>query len=60
MRHKYGLDKPIVEQYGIWLKDVALHGDFGVSFRYRDRTIPEIIGPKIWVSMRARACTRSS
>lgn len=52
VRHQYGLDKPIPEQYGIWLKDVVLHGDFGVSFRHRDRTIPEIIGPKIWVSMR--------
>ncbi|HZP56616.1 MAG TPA: ABC transporter permease [Dehalococcoidia bacterium] len=52
VRHKYGLDKPVVEQYGIWLKDAVLHGDLGPSFRYRDRTIPEIIGPKIWVSVR--------
>ncbi|MHB8514046.1 MAG: ABC transporter permease [Dehalococcoidia bacterium] len=52
VRHTYGLDKPIVAQYGIWLKNIALHGDFGVSFRHRDRTIPEIIGPKIWVSVR--------
>jgi ABC-type dipeptide/oligopeptide/nickel transport system permease component len=52
VRHTYGLDKPIAEQYGIWLKRVVLHGDFGVSFRHRDRTIPEIIGPKIWVSVR--------
>ncbi|MDE3095446.1 MAG: ABC transporter permease [Chloroflexota bacterium] len=55
VRHTYGLDKPIIVQYGIWLKDIALHGDFGVSFRYRDRTIPEIIGPKIWVSVRLGA-----
>jgi ABC-type dipeptide/oligopeptide/nickel transport system permease component len=52
VRHKYGLDKPIAAQYGIWLKNIVLHGDFGPSFRYRDRTIPEIIGPKIWVSVR--------
>jgi len=52
VRHKYGLDKPIYEQYGIWLRDVVTEGDFGVSFRYRDRTIPEILGPKIWVSFR--------
>ena len=55
VRHTYGLDKPVIVQYGIWLKDIALHGDFGVSFRYRDRTIPEIIGPKIWVSVRLGA-----
>jgi ABC-type dipeptide/oligopeptide/nickel transport system permease component len=52
VRHKYGLDKPIVEQYGIWLKNVALHGDLGESYLHPGRTIPEIIGPKIWVSMR--------
>ncbi len=52
VRHQYGLDRSIPEQYGIWLKDVVLHGDFGPSFRFRDRDIPEIIGPKIWVSFR--------
>jgi ABC-type dipeptide/oligopeptide/nickel transport system permease component len=30
----------------------VLHGDFGVSFRFRDRSIPDVIGPKIWVSAR--------
>src|SRR6478752_6968473 len=52
VQHKYGLDKPIYQQYGIWVKGVLLHGDFGVSFRYRDRSIPGILGPKIWVSAR--------
>ncbi len=52
VRHKYGLDKPIHQQYGVWLRDVTLHGDFGPSYRYRDRTIGEILGPKIWVSAR--------
>jgi ABC-type dipeptide/oligopeptide/nickel transport system permease component len=52
VRHKYGLDKPIYQQYGIWLKDLTLHGDPGPSFRYRDRDIPDILAPKIWVSVR--------
>jgi ABC-type dipeptide/oligopeptide/nickel transport system permease component len=52
VRSTYGLDKPIVVQYGIYVKRVVLHGDLGPSFRYRDRTIPEIIKPKIWVSVR--------
>jgi ABC-type dipeptide/oligopeptide/nickel transport system permease component len=52
VREQYGLDKPIIQQYGIWLEDVVLHGDFGPSFRYRDRDIPDIIFPKMWVSMR--------
>ena len=52
VREQYGLDKPIVQQYGIWLEDLLLHGDFGPSFKYRDRDIPDIIFPKMWVSMR--------
>jgi ABC-type dipeptide/oligopeptide/nickel transport system permease component len=52
VRHRYGLDKPVIEQYGIYVQRVVLHGDFGVSFRFRDRSIPDVIGPKIWVSAR--------
>jgi ABC-type dipeptide/oligopeptide/nickel transport system permease component len=52
VREKYGLNDPIIQQYGVWLRGVMLHGDFGPSFRYRDRTISEILGPKIWVSFR--------
>jgi ABC-type dipeptide/oligopeptide/nickel transport system permease component len=52
VRHTYGLDKPIHEQYGIYMRRLLLHGDLGPSFRYRDRSIPEIIRPKIWVSIR--------
>jgi ABC-type dipeptide/oligopeptide/nickel transport system permease component len=51
VRDKYGLDEPIHEQYAIWLRGVITEGDFGVSFRYRDHSIPEIIGPRIWVSV---------
>jgi ABC-type dipeptide/oligopeptide/nickel transport system permease component len=52
VRERYGLDDPIIVQYGKYLERLMLHGDFGPSFRYRDRSIPEIIRPKIWVSMR--------
>ena len=52
VRARYGLDKPIAVQYGIYVERVVLHGDFGVSFRYRDRSIPDILWPKIWVSFR--------
>ena len=55
VKEQYGLDKPIIAQYGIWLEDVTLHGDFGPSFRYRDRDIPDVIFPKMWVSMRVAA-----
>lgn len=52
VRAQYGLDKPIIQQYGIYVERLVLHGDLGPSFRYRDRTIQEVIGPKIWVSFR--------
>lgn len=52
VREQYGLDEPIIVQYGVWLEDVALRGDFGPSYRYRDRSIGDVIWPKIWVSVR--------
>jgi oligopeptide transport system permease protein len=52
VRHKYGLDKPIIEQYGIYMKNVVLHGDFGEAYAPRGRPVTEVIGPKIWVSVR--------
>ena len=27
VQHKYGLDKPIYEQYGIYVKNILLHGE---------------------------------
>ena len=33
-RTKLGLDEPLLEQYGVWLKN-ALHGDFGISYKYK-------------------------
>ncbi len=52
VRKQYGLDKPIIQQYGIYVERLVLHGDLGPSFSYRDRTIQEVIRPKIWVSVR--------
>jgi len=34
IREVLGLDKPIYEQYWIYMKDLVLHGNFGYSFRY--------------------------
>lgn len=35
LRHDYGLDRPIVEQYANWVTGV-LRGDFGTSVRYSE------------------------
>ncbi|HEX5142112.1 MAG TPA: ABC transporter permease [Dehalococcoidia bacterium] len=50
-----GLDKPIYEQYVIYMKGVLLHGDFGDSFRYRDYSVNEILFPAIWRSIQYNA-----
>ena len=39
---KYGLDKPIFEQYTTYLKDV-LHFDFGPSIKNRGRNVTDLI-----------------
>lgn len=51
VRHEEGLDKPLFQQYGIYVKNLA-HGEFGESFTYRNRDVSEVIFPKIWVSAR--------
>ena len=40
---RLGLDGPIIEQYGDWLK-AALHGDFGISFKYKQGVMTVISG----------------
>jgi len=41
IREKYGLDKPLYVQYGIWLNGV-LHGDLGRSITTHDEVAKEI------------------
>lgn len=48
---KYGLDKPLFEQYVTYLTDAA-HGDFGDSLKQRGRTVMSIITSKFPVSAR--------
>jgi ABC-type dipeptide/oligopeptide/nickel transport system permease component len=47
---EWGLDKPILEQYVIYVwKAVQL--DFGTSYLYKTRTVTEILGPTLPVSL---------
>ncbi len=50
VRSELGLDKPFYEQYAIYMRDLVLHGDLGESYRYRDRSVSELIFPRMWVS----------
>lgn len=46
----YGLNKPLVEQYGDYLKNLV-RGEMGPSFKYPNRTVNEILGEKLPVSL---------
>ena len=43
MEAKYGLDKPLLEQYGTYLKDSVTRFDFGPSLKQRGRQVVDII-----------------
>lgn len=48
---KYHLDKPLLTQYMIYMKDLA-RGDLGPSFRYASRSVNEIILETFPVSLK--------
>ena len=41
---KYGLDKPLGEQYTTYLSDIVFHFDFGPSLKNRGRDVIDVIG----------------
>ncbi len=46
---KYGLDKPVFEQYTTYLSNIV-QGDFGPSFKYKDFTVNELVSKALPVS----------
>lgn len=49
---KYGMDKPLLEQYVTYLRDIVTRLDFGPSLKQRGRTVAEIIADGFGVSAR--------
>ena len=49
---KYGLDKPVGEQYITYLKDIVTEFDFGPSLKQRGRTVTEVIMDGMGVSIK--------
>jgi len=49
IREQRGLNDNILVQYGRYINNVV-HGDFGESFKYRGRTVAELLKKKMWVS----------
>ncbi len=51
---KYGLDKPVIEQYFNYLKNLV-QGDLGPSFKYKDYTVNELVAQALPVSAKIGA-----
>lgn len=49
---KYGLDKPLMEQYVTYLKDIVTKGDFGPSLKLRGRMVIDVITDGMKVSIK--------
>jgi len=48
-RARYGLDKPLMTQYWLWISHFV-QGDFGLSFQF-DRPVRELIGQRLTLSI---------
>ncbi|MBE6741751.1 MAG: ABC transporter permease [Ruminococcaceae bacterium] len=52
MEAKYGLDKPLFEQYVTYLKDIVTKFDFGPSLKQRGRNVIDIISDGMKTSIK--------
>jgi len=50
LEHKYGLDKPIYERFGLYVWH-SLQSDFGVSYQYRPQEVRDIIARSFPISL---------
>src|SRR5262245_33861761 len=49
LQERYGLDRPVLEQYVVFLQSMA-RGDFGISFTQENRRVNDIIRENFPVS----------
>src|SRR5579864_250322 len=50
LRHFYGLDRPLLAQFGDYLWHIVRYGDFGYSFRFEGRPVMDILGSALPVT----------
>jgi peptide/nickel transport system permease protein len=50
LEEQYGLNKPIYEQYAIWMKNILTKGDFGYSFEEK-RPVSELIWERLGLTI---------
>jgi len=54
LRRQYGLDRPVMVQYGVWLSK-ALRGDLGYSFAYK-QPVADVIGTRVLNTLVLNVC----
>jgi len=50
IRRQYGLDRPLVEQYVLWVGNIVIKGDFGHSFTW-DRPVARILAERLPITI---------
>jgi peptide/nickel transport system permease protein len=55
LREQYGLDRPLIEQYVVWLLGL-LRGDLGYSFEY-NKPVRDVIGDRLFLTVLLNAAT---
>jgi oligopeptide transport system permease protein len=51
LKAAYDLDKPVPEQFAIYLGKLILHGDLGPSMKYKDKDVADIIAEGLPTSL---------
>ena len=49
LRERYGLDRPFIEQYAVWVWNLA-QGDLGYSFEY-NLPVNDVVGDRLWLTV---------
>lgn len=50
LKARYGLDRPIHVQYGMWITRIITQGDFGQSFQW-NRPVKDLIWERVWFTV---------
>jgi len=51
LEQQYGLDKPLLAQYFLWLKQIITQGNFGVSFAYSQRSVTSLLWERMGATL---------
>ncbi|MCM0021050.1 MAG: ABC transporter permease, partial [Tagaea sp.] len=50
LRERFGLDRPLLVQYGIWIRGILTEGNFGLSFEWQ-QPVSELIWERMALTL---------